>query len=352
MNKTCRKCGTAKDLADFSQKSSSVDGHSPVCKECTKARRLARKASAPAKTIAPVLEAKSVSTEGLTNVLTDYRPSKELVATWAAVLLSASDGNAADNLIFLGPSGSGKTEAVKYLGGLSGLPLYSVDASAMTDPESWFGTREVVAENGVPVTKYTPSDFVTALGQRCVLRIDEVNRVSDAVRNILLPLLDDQRSVTNPLTGERVVRHPQCFVIMTGNAGLMFTGTYAVDPALMTRALTTNFDYLEAAEETEVVISRTGVDRTDAELLVRFAGETRSRAKANEDFPPVSTREVLTAARLIVRGLDPNTAVHQAVINAADGNGGGESVRANLEMIWTGIRPAKTSATDDAPAPF
>lgn len=243
------------------------------------------------------------------------------------------------NLMFLGPSGCGKTACGEALAELVGLPFTKVDAAAMTDPESWFGTREVIARDGVSVTAYRPSSFVQAIQKPGVLLIDEVNRVRDEHRNILLPLLDGTHQVTNPLTGEVVRHHPECYVIMSGNRGLQFTGTYAVDPALMTRSLTLHFTYLPAADETRVVIGRIGCDVAVATVIVRFANESRQRTKVDPDMTPISTREVLAACQLVRDGLGIDEAVEVAILNGASDDGGAESVREQLRKIWVGIRP-------------
>jgi nitric oxide reductase NorQ protein len=374
--KTCKMCGQSKSLHDFTGKSSSPDGHAAECRSCQKTYRenrqrllatgqvqprqrsatssspkaaaiTARLAAAPAPV--PVEESFEEKVEALQVIdpegVKDLKPgdfiqSAEVLATWVAVQKIAKSGMHAPNLLFKGPSGSGKTESAKDLAKRSELPFYKVDASAMVDPEAWFGTREVVVEDGAPRTIYVQSGFVEALQRPCVLLIDEINRVADAVRNILIPLFDDSRQVTNPLTGQIVKRHPLCFVIMTGNVGIAFTGTFAIDPALLTRALTTNFAYLGAQDEVAVVVARTGIDERLAGTLVRFAGDTRQKSAKDEDFLPVSTREVLSAAFLVAQGLDMTTAVRQSVINSASEEGGAESQRAQLEYLWKGIYAA------------
>lgn len=370
--KTCRMCGQDKSLYEFTTKSSSPDGHSAECRACQKAyrenrqrllasgtvapRQRVKTTVSPAYTIptvthAPIAEDESIEEkvaalevidpEGVKDLKPgDFIQSAEVLATWVAVQKIAKSGLPAPNLLFKGPSGSGKTEAAKDLARRSELPFYKIDASAMVDPEAWFGTREVVVEDGAPKTVYIQSGFVEALQRPCVLLIDEINRVADAVRNILIPLFDDSRAVTNPLTGQTVKRHPLCFVVMTGNVGIAFTGTYAIDPALLTRALTTNFNYLGPDDETAVVSARTGIAKTHAAILVRFAGDTRKKAATDDDFLPVSTREVLSAAFLVAQGLDMTTAVRQSVINSASEEGGAESQRAQLEYLWKGIYAA------------
>jgi nitric oxide reductase NorQ protein len=379
--KVCRMCGVDKSLTEFTAKSSSNDGLSAECRKCQKeyrenrAKLLATGAVAPRQRVstlrssatsqlsgAPIVKAytipaaasapvpeeptmeekveslKVIDPEGVKNLKPgDFIQSAEVLATWVAVQKIAKSGQHAPNLLFKGPSGSGKTEAAKDLAKRSDLPFYKVDASSMVDPEAWFGTREVVVEDGAPRTVYIESGFVEHIQCPGVLLIDEINRVADAVRNNLIPLFDDSRQVTNPLTGQIVKRHPLCFVIMTANIGIAFTGTYAIDPALLTRALTTNFAYLAPDDEIAVVAARTGLTKSVAGTLVRFASDTRKKAATDDDFLPVSTREVLAAAGLVAQGLDMTTAVRQAVINSASEEGGAESQRAQLEYLWKGI---------------
>jgi len=328
----CKRCTVVKPVSDFTRR---ADGYDIWCRDCGKEYRKARAAAKASAKVAPTM----TEVTGTTTAASDYVPSSELVATWAAVQMVAKSGAPAPNMVFTGPSGCGKTEGARWMARVAGLPLYRVDASAMTDPEAWFGTREVVVEDGAPKTVYVESVFVEALRRPCVMLIDEGNRVADAVRNILLPLWDDSREVTNPLTGQNVTRHPECFIVMTGNVGLQFTGTYAVDPAFTTRALTTTFRYLEEADEVNLARSRTGCSPEMAALFVRFANETRQRAEMQEDFPPISTREVLAACALVAVGLDASVAANQVVINHASDEGGSESVKAGLQRIWLGIRP-------------
>lgn len=278
----------------------------------------------------------------------EYRPDADLVRLWHAVVSTAAAGAHPQNLMFLGPSGSGKTDGARYLAALVGLPFTKIDAASMIDAADWFGTREVVEENGTSVTRYSPSDFVNAIQHPGVVLIDEANRVRDDVRNVLLPIMDGTHRVTNPLTGETLEKDPRCFIILSGNRGLAFTGTYAIDPALMTRCLVVDFDYIDIENEVKIAIESTGCDEETARLFVRFANETRERAKADPDITPMSTREVIEATRLVARGLSADLAVRFATLNAASAEGGAASARNVLEVIWAGLR--KSAAQDGGQA--
>lgn len=280
----------------------------------------------------------------------EYVPMPELAQLWHAVVTGAKTRPAA-NLIFVGPSGSGKTDGARYLAALVGLPFTKVDAASMTDPEAWFGTREIVVENGVAVTRYLPSAFVESIQKPGLTLIDEVTRVRDEHRNVLLPLLDATRSVMNPLTGEVIQRHPQNFIVMAGNVGLHFTGTNAIDPAFLTRALTVEFDYIDSETEQRVVRDASGCDAEAALVFVKFANETRAKAKVDDQFVPISTRELIEAGRLVKDGLTRDLAVKFTVFNAASGEGGSSSIRQELQNIWNGVRAARlpNATTDNAP---
>lgn len=278
----------------------------------------------------------------------DYIPNPELVALWKTIVTNTmKNGAPAANIVFFGPSGSGKTRGAEYLADLVNLPFLKVDAASMTDPESWFGTREIITEAGVPVTKYVPSAMVEHIQKPGVTFIDEVTRVDDQHRNVLLPLTDGTGHVTNPLTGEQVVRHQHNFIIMAGNRGLQFTGTSAVDPAFTTRALTVEFDYISEADEQKVAIEETGCDATTALVFAKFATESRNKAKQDADFPPISTREVIMACRLAAGGMNRDLAAKFAILNAASPEGGNASIRGDLEKLWNGVRLTKAEVDEE-----
>jgi hypothetical protein len=282
----------------------------------------------------------------------EYIPNPELVQLWQSIVVGTIDhGDPPANLVFFGPSGSGKTDGAAYLAAMVGLPFTKVDAASMTDPESWFGSREIIPENGVSVTKYVPSAMVEALQKPGVLFVDEFNRVDDEHRNVWLPLTDGTGRVTNPLTGEVLNRHPHCFIIMAGNRGLQFTGTSAIDPAFTSRALTIEFEYLDSKAEQKVAMDATGCSADDAACFVLFANESRKKHVSDPDFTPISTREVIAACRRTARGLSRDLAAKFAIINAASDSGGDGSIRRELQSIWNGVRVTKAEVEKESSDP-
>ena len=362
----CVDCGQQKPITDFPVWSGRVQQRCRSCQTLKNQRnRAARQGlglNIPAQAAAirasqpatpDVTEEPTVPTlvsDSPKQAVNAFHASASLITLFDATVRAVADGEYADTYLFLGPSGCGKTTSAEHLAERAGLPFVKVDVAAMTDPESWFGTREVEAVDGTSVTTYRPSTFVEWVQQPCVLLLDEINRVRDEHRNIILPLTDGTFAVTNPLTGETVKRHPGCIIVMSGNRGLQFTGTYAVDPALMTRAYVLEFSYLPEKEETKVVLERyPRLHKRVASTLVRLANETRQRAAKDPDFIGVSTREVLAAAKQIQRGVDPDLAISVSILNVASTEGGEDSVRAAIQKIWVGIRPLMYGTAEAEP---
>lgn len=307
---------------------------------------LSRTSSTPAPMTLPTLgEIRAV--EGRVH---SYVIPPELQALWSAVVIGATK-RPAGNLLFIGPSGSGKTDGAEELAAASGLDFTKADAASMTDPEAWFGTREIVVQDGVPVTDYRPSAFIESIQRPGVTFIDEINRCRDEGRNILIPVLDHTRAVMNPLTGEIVHRHPQNFIIMAGNVGLQFTGTSAIDPAFWNRATVVEFDYLSETTERKVVQDASGCDDDTAYVLARFAKDSRDRAANDEEFPAISTRQLITAAQHTADGLHRDLAVKYDILLHVSKEGSTASLRNELESIWNGVRAIKPPKDEEATAP-
>ncbi len=310
------------------------------CKEHEDEYRAARRgkpAGAPRAPRAVVNLAEVVIPEGRTHA---YIVQPELRALMDAAMVGAQK-RPAGNFLWVGPSGVGKTDGAEAIAQEWGVDFTKVDAASMTDPEAWFGTREIVVQDGVAVTDYKPSAFVEAIQKPGITFIDEINRCRDEGRNILIPIIDHTRAVMNPLTGEIIHRHPQNFIVMAGNIGLAFTGTSAIDPAFWNRATVFEFKYLEEAEERHVVESASGCDPETAYVLVRFANDSRKKAESDDEFTAVSTRELIAAGQRVADGLQRDLAVKFDILNHVSAEGGSASVRKELETLWAGVRTAK-----------
>lgn len=267
-----------------------------------------------------------------------YQPSALLRATADALRRILASGRTADlpNVLLRGPSGTGKSTGAEWLAAELALPYCKVDAASVVEPTDWYGTRELVADAaGGTRTIVQSSAFVGAIQRRGLLFIDEINRTA-ASRNLnpLLGLLDTTHSVTDPLTGQPLRRHPECLIVMAANIGFGYIATEALDPALTSRAIHVPFATPDRPAEYTIVRSVSQCDHTTADRLTRFAEDARDRA-TNPDagLPAISTRDLIKAATLTAHGMSLADAFQLAVLQAND-NDGPDSPGARLALLW------------------
>jgi len=84
-------------------------------------------------------------------------------------------------------------------------------------------------------------------------------------------------------------------------------------PAFRQRFVALDLDYLSQADEAFVVEKETGVSPELAQRMAHVANALREAAREGT-FDPPSTRTLVTAARLIVEGLEPSAAIHAAIL--------------------------------------
>ncbi len=265
----------------------------------------------------------------------EHRIPPEVKAVWDAVVKKPPYGN----ILLQGPKGVGKTSVCRALATLeSDMTFTKVDAASMQTPGDWLGQAELVVKDGFAVTHFMESEFAGALSKPGLIVIDEVNRVRDEMRQILIPLLDATRQVTNPFTGQVIYRHPECVIVMTGNIGMQYTGTSAIDPAFTDRSRIVELEYVNPELEVEIILGRVpGTPKATAALLVRYAGEVRAKADTDADWSPLSTRQLLAMAEDMQNGLSLQTAIKVSYLNSLSREGGTGSTRQQAEVLWTGI---------------
>jgi len=244
--------------------------------------------------------------------------------------------------LLVGPTATGKSlctfeafertkarKAVFVLEGHESLKEFDLLGGYVPDGEGGFTWRDGV--------------LVEAMKAGGYLFIDEANRMTTRTPNVLLGVLSRGAVVLTEHGSEDVTAQEGFQVVMAMNLGRGYA-VNALDTALLNRfQVVLEFRYLPAAEEVELLVAETGVDREVARTMVKVANETRRLKRAKELSGEITPRGLFAwATKLKARGGDllqglkgaaRVTWMHQVAGTDADGYLREEVMNMLLELI-------------------
>lgn len=227
------------------------------------------------------------------------------------------------NTMIIGPTGSGKTSVVREICKRMGKKLHIFDMGTMLDPiSSLLGVHRL--EKGASVFDY--AKFTQVIKEPCVILLDELSRAPLTTMNILFSCLDDRRNLNIEIacgSGEREIDiNPEVTFIATANVGAEYSGANSMDRALVNRFFPLELGCIPAKEEVGVLMARTGVEKTSAELIVKIANNIRSLCTKQEISVSLSIRETLMVAELVSDGWNLAKAMEMIYLPLYEGTKG------------------------------
>jgi nitric oxide reductase NorQ protein len=233
-----------------------------------------------------------------------YEPNGDEITLFEAAYFSQLP------VLLKGPTGCGKTRFMEYMAWRLQRPLITVSCHDDLTASDLVGRFLIQGGNTVWV------DGALARAARCggICYLDEVVEARKDTTVVIHPLADDRRILPIEKIGEILHCPPEFCLTISYNPNYQSV-LKELKQSTRQRFVALEFDYPNPEQESKIIISETGIEIRWAEKLVRFAQMTRN-LKGNGLAEGASTRLLVHAAKLMVRGVTPTLACHSAVAQA------------------------------------
>lgn len=233
-----------------------------------------------------------------------YQPLGDEIA-----LFEATSANQLPVLL-KGPTGCGKTRFIEYMAWRLKRPLITVSCHDDLTAADLVG-RYLITNNE---TTWIDGPLTRAVRAGALCYLDEIVEARRDTTVVIHPLADDRRMLPIEKRGELLQAPPEFALVLSYNPGYQSV-LKDLKPSTRQRFVAIEFRYPEAATEETIIRSESGCDAATASALVRLAQLTRN-LKGNGLDEGASTRLLVHAAKLIMRGVSPSSACHGAIAEA------------------------------------
>ncbi|KAG0044860.1 AAA ATPase midasin [Gryganskiella cystojenkinii] len=184
-------------------------------------------------------------------------------------------------ILIQGPTSSGKTSMIEYLANRLGHKFVRINNHEHTDLQEYIGTYisnsegQLVFQEGV---------LVEALRNGYWIVLDELNLAPSDVLEALNRLLDDNRELVIPETGEIVRPHPDFMLFATQNPAGLYGGRKQLSRAFRNRFLELFFDEIPESELEEILSRRCAMPPSYCKRLVEVYKTLMKRRQTTRLF--------------------------------------------------------------------
>ncbi|WP_288012246.1 CbbQ/NirQ/NorQ/GpvN family protein [Diaphorobacter sp.] len=207
-----------------------------------------------------------------------------------------------------GPTGCGKTRFVEHMAWRLKRPLITIACHDDLSASDLIG-RFLIQGSG---TVWHDGPLTRAVREGALCYLDEVVEARQDTVVVLHPLTDHRRILPIDKTGEVVEAAPGFGLIVSYNPGYQRM-LKDLKPSTRQRFVALDFGFPAPEVEARIVAQESGIAEPEARALVQLA--TRLRALQDRGLAEVpSTRLLVAAAQLAVRGVDLRRACLHAIV--------------------------------------
>jgi len=216
-------------------------------------------------------------------------------------------------VLIKGPTGCGKTRFIEYMGEKLNRKVYTVVCHDDLSAADLVG-RHLIGENG---TYWQDGPLTKAVREGGICYLDEIIEARKDTTVVLHSLADYRRVLPIDRTGELITAHKDFMLVVSYNPGYQNV-LKGMKPSTKQRFISMEFAYPTPEIEKEIILKESLVDEETAQKLTLIAQEIRN-LDDTDIAEAVSTRLLVYAAKLIVKGFDPYQAcVHTIVQSLSD----------------------------------
>ena len=213
-------------------------------------------------------------------------------------------------LLLKGPTGCGKTRFMEHMAWRLKRPLVTVSCHDDLTASDLVGRFLISGGN----TVWVDGPLARAVRHGGICYLDEIVEARKDTTVVIHPLADDRRVLPIEKLGELLVASPEFCLAMSYNPGYQSV-LKDLKQSTRQRFVALEFGYPVPTLERKIIINETGIEVALAEQLVKFAQMTRN-LRGNGLEEGASTRLLVHAAKLIVKGISPASACRSAITQA------------------------------------
>ncbi|GMR01465.1 MAG: MoxR family ATPase [Gammaproteobacteria bacterium] len=213
-------------------------------------------------------------------------------------------------ILLKGPTGCGKTRFMEHMAWRLKRPLITVSCHDDLTASDLVG-RFLISGGE---TVWVDGPLARSVRNGAICYLDEIVEARKDTTVVIHPLADDRRVLPMEKVGEIIEATPEFCLAISYNPGYQSV-MKDLKQSTRQRFVALEFNYPDAALETEIIIKETDIDTATASQLVKFAHMTRDLKGSGLD-EGASTRLLVHAAKLIHEGILPVTACTTAIAQA------------------------------------